>query len=69
METKSCTKILNLSTRLSCEYLAVEGFVTVFMGKNLDGEMFGLGMVSTHLSMRGRYNMLEMSTYFFLRCG
>ena len=48
MGTKSCTKILNFSTRFSCENLAVEDFVT--WGKNLvDGEMFCLGMVSTKL--------------------
>ena len=40
MGTKSCTKMLNFSTRFSCENLAVEDFVIIFMGKNLvDGEM------------------------------
>ena len=29
MGTKSCTKILNFSTRFSCENLAVEDFVTL----------------------------------------
>ena len=33
MGTKSCTKILIFSTRLSCENLAVEDFVTLLMGK------------------------------------
>ena len=36
MGTKSGTKIFNFSARFSCEYVAVEDFVTVFMGKNLD---------------------------------
>ena len=50
MGTKSCTKILIFSTNFSCENLAVEDFVMLFMGKNLvDGEMFCLGMVSTNL--------------------
>ena len=31
MGTKSCTKILNFSTRFSCENIAVEDFI--FMGK------------------------------------
>ena len=33
MGTKSCTKILNFSTRFSCENLAIEDFVTLLMGK------------------------------------
>ena len=33
MGTKSCTKILNFSTRFWCENLAVEDFVTLLMGK------------------------------------
>ena len=33
MGIKSCTKILNFSTRFSCENLAVEDFVTLLMGK------------------------------------
>ena len=33
MGTKSCAKILNFSTTFSCENLAVEDFVTLFMGK------------------------------------
>ena len=33
MGTKSCTKILNFSTRFSCENLAVEDFVTLLMRK------------------------------------
>ena len=50
MGTKPYTKILNVSTRFSCENLAVEDFVTLV--KNLvDGEMFCLGMVSTNLYM------------------
>ena len=55
MGTKSCTKILNFSTRFSFENLAVEDFVTLAMGKNLvDGEMFSLGMASTNKSMFAR---------------
>ena len=50
MGTKSCTKILNFSTRFSCENLAVEDFVTLLMGKNLvDGEMLCLGIISAYL--------------------
>ena len=33
MGTKSCPKILNFSTRFSCENLDVEDFVTLLMGK------------------------------------
>ena len=33
MVTKSCTKILNFSTRLSYQHFAVEDFVTLPMGK------------------------------------
>ena len=33
MGTKSCTKILFLSTRFSCENLVVEDFVTLVVGK------------------------------------
>ena len=34
-------KNLKFFDKISCEYFAVEDFVTVFMGKNLvDGEMF-----------------------------
>ena len=33
MGTKSCTEISDFSTRFSCENLAVEDFVTLFMGK------------------------------------
>ena len=52
MGTKSCIKILIFSTRFSCENLAVEDFVTLYLGKNLvDGELFYLGMVSTNLYM------------------
>ena len=52
MGTKSCTKILNFSTRFSCENLAVEDFVTLLMGKNLvDGEMLCLGIISAYLYM------------------
>ena len=50
MGTKSCTKILNFSTRFSCETFAVEDFVTLLMGKNLvDGEILCLGMISEYL--------------------
>ena len=37
MGTKSCTKILIFSTRFSCENLAVEDFVTLFIGKKYCG--------------------------------
>ena len=33
MVTKSCTKILNFSTRFSCQHFAVEDLVTLPMGK------------------------------------
>ena len=50
MGTKSCTKILNFSTRFSCENFAVEDFV--LWGKNLvDGEILCLGMISEYLYM------------------
>ena len=41
MGTKSCTKILNFSTRFLCENLAVEDFVTllIWRKKLVDGEM------------------------------
>ena len=77
MGTKSCRKILNFSTRFSCEKLAVEDFVTL-LGKNLvDGEMFSLGMVSTNWYMlfyageiqNSKCQRLEMATYFFLTRG
>ena len=35
MGTKSCTKILNFSTRFSCENLAVEDFVTLLYGEKI----------------------------------
>ena len=77
MGTKSCTKMLNFSTRFS----SVEDFVTLFMGKKknlVDGKILCLGMISEYL-----YNMLfyageiqnsncrrlEMATYFFLTRG
>ena len=48
MVTKSCTKILNFSTRFSCQHFAAEDFLTLFIGEKLvDGEML--------CSMRGRY--------------
>ena len=54
MGTKSCTKILNFSTRFSWENLAVEDFVTLLLwGKNLvDGEILCLGMISDYLYTR-----------------
>ena len=58
---RSVTK--SSTARFSHENLAVEDFVTLFMGKNLVGEeMFCLGMVSSNLyitcsSMRGRYKI------------
>ena len=75
MGTKSCTKISNFSTRFSCENLAVEDFVTLFMGKKscfVDVEMFCLGMVSTNLYMlfyageiqNSNCRRPEMATYF-----
>ena len=45
MATKSCTKILNFSTRFSCQHFAVEDFALYFV----DGEMLCLGTVSTNL--------------------
>ena len=79
MVTKSCTKILNFSTKFSCQQLAVEDFVTLLMGKRLiDGERLCLGTVSTNLfrlfyagEIRNlnRRRRLEMATYFFLTRG
>ena len=46
MVTKSCTKILNFSTRFSCQHFAVEDFVTLPMGKKScrwGNVMFGHG--------------------------
>ena len=46
MVTKSCTKILNFSTRFSCRHFAVEYFVTLPMGKKScrwENLMFGHG--------------------------
>ena len=53
MGTKSCPKILNFSTRFSCENLDVEDFVTLLIwGKNLvDGEILCLGIISAYLYM------------------
>ena len=47
MGTKSCTKILNFSTRFSGENLAVEDFVTLL----IDGEILCLGMISEYGSI------------------
>ena len=79
MGTKSCTKILNFSTRFSCENLDVEDFVTLLMGKNLvDGEILCLGIISAYLYMlfyegeiqnSNNCRRLEMATYFFLTRG
>ena len=77
MGTKSCTKILNFSTRFSCENLAVEDFVTLLWGKNLDGEILCLGMISEYLYMlfyageiqNSNCRRLEMATFFFLTRG
>ena len=44
MVTKSCTKVLNFSTRFLCENLAAEDFVTLPMGKKsnaLHGRLAG----------------------------
>ena len=71
MGTKSCTKILNFSTRFS----SVEDFVT---GKNLvDGEILCLGIISEYLHMlfyageiqNSICRRLEMATYFSLTRG
>ena len=35
MGTKSCTKIINFSTRFSCDDLAVEDFVTLPIGEKI----------------------------------
>ena len=46
MVTKSCTKILNFSTRFSCQHFVVEDFVTPSMGKkilSMGNVMFGHG--------------------------
>ena len=77
--TKSCTKILNFSTRFSCENLDVEDFVTLLMGKNLvDGEILCLGIIPAYLYMlfyageiqnSNNCRRLEMATYFFLTRG
>ena len=79
MGTKSCTKILNFSTKFSCENLDVEDFVTLLMGKNLvDGEILCLGIISAYLYMlfyageiqnSSSCRRLEMATYFFLTRG
>ena len=79
MGTKSCTKILNFSTRFSCENLDVEDFVTLLMGKILvDGEILCLGIISAYLYMlfyageiqnSNNCRRLEMATYFFLTRG
>ena len=78
MGTKSCTKILKFSTRFSCEYLAIEDFVTSLWGKNLaDGKTFCLGMISTTLSrflyageiQNSNCRRLGMEKYFFLTIG
>ena len=78
MGTKSCTKILDFSTRFSCENLTVEDFVTLLMGKNLvDREILCLGMISEYLYMlfsageiqNSNCRRLEMATYFFLSRG
>ena len=78
MGTKSCTKILDFSTRFSCENLAVEDFVKLLMGKNLvDGEIVCLGMIPEYLYMlfyageiqNSNCRRLEMATFFFLTRG
>ena len=46
MVTKSCTKILNFSTKFSCKHFAVEDFVRLPMGKKScrwGNAMFGHG--------------------------
>ena len=80
MGTKSCTKILNFSTRFSCR----RRFRNAPYGeKNLvDGLILCLGIISEYLNMlfyageMGRYKMqnsncrrLEMATFFFLTRG
>ena len=60
MGTKSCTKILNFSTRFSCENLAVEDFVMFFMGKKSWSRNVFIGHGFDKLvyaSMRGRYKI------------
>ena len=64
MGTKSCTKILNFSTRFSCENLAFEDFVTLFMGKLNWYMLFYAGEIQNSKCRR-----LEMATYFFLTRG
>ena len=78
MVTKSCTKFLIFSTKISCQQFAVEDFVTLLMGKSLiDGERLCLGTVLTNLfrlfyagEIRNlNRRRLEMATYFFLTRG
>ena len=80
MGTKSCTKILNFSTRFSCENLALEDFVTLLMGKKScrwGNLMFGhdFGILVYHILFyageiqNSHCRRLEMATYFFLTRG
>ena len=76
MGTKSCTKILNFSTRFSCENLAVEDFVTLLMGKKscwwgnvMFGHNFGILVMlfyAGEIQIQTHCRRLERATYFFL---
>ena len=63
MGTKSCTKFLNFSTRFSCKNLAVEDFVTLFMGKKncWENVLFGHGFDKLVYALLGggytKYNL------------
>ena len=80
MGTKSCTKILNFSTRLSCENLDVEDFVTLLMGKKscwwgnlMFGHNFGILVYALlcggEIQNSNNCRRLEMTMYFFLTRG
>ena len=78
MGTKSCTKVLFFSTRFSCENLAVEDFVTLFMGKkscSRGNVLFGHGFDKLVYAVlcggdtKFKVPKAEMATYFFLTRG
>ena len=79
MGTKSCTKIINFSTRFSCDDLAVEDFVTLpigekilLMGKCFVWERFRqyvyalLPVLYAGEIQNSNCRRLEIATYFFL---
>ena len=69
MVTKSCTKILDFSTRFSCQHFAVEDFVTLFMGKKYcrwGNVVFGHGFDKlVYALLCGGDTKFKMATYFF----